>query len=246
MNKLNKKGFTLVELLAVIIILAIVVGITIPAVLTTTSNAKKKAFQTAANTMADWIDRQYQVYTTGITTDGIATLDPTFESECINHQGKYIDSTGTEKNYTDTYTCDTSKRVTFVNKDFIIAAGLKIENVRTREDDDNSFTGIIGFDGENDSSTTFITSARYKNPSSAVTTFYRTQPTTSVYKYFYQEIYTMVSINPDTGRSCVRLVAKTGGDYPTLGVACGGVCTSTWDNSDNADNSAYCRTRKMY
>ena len=60
MKKLNRKGFTLVELLAVIIILAVVVGITIPAILTTTGNAKKKAAQNAANVAADWFDRQYQ------------------------------------------------------------------------------------------------------------------------------------------------------------------------------------------
>lgn len=112
MNKLNKKGFTLVELLAVIIILAIVVGITIPAVLTTTSSAKKKAFQTAANTMADWVDRQYQVYTTGISADGIATLDPTFEDACLNQS----------------YKC-TGTRYIRLTKDFANAAGIKSENI---------------------------------------------------------------------------------------------------------------------
>ena len=65
MKRLNKKGFTLVELLAVIIILAVVVGITIPAVLSTVSGAKSSAFETASKTAADWFDRQYQAYLVG-------------------------------------------------------------------------------------------------------------------------------------------------------------------------------------
>jgi len=81
-NNQRKKGFTLVELLAVIIILAIVVGITIPAVLTTTNKTKEKAFQTAADSVANWFDRQYEIYTTGVTVDGIATLDENFIHVC--------------------------------------------------------------------------------------------------------------------------------------------------------------------
>ena len=60
-KKMNKKGFTLVELLAVIIILAIVVGITIPAVMTTTKNAKAKALDTAVETVRTYIQEQYEL-----------------------------------------------------------------------------------------------------------------------------------------------------------------------------------------
>ncbi len=85
MRKLNRKGFTLVELLAVIIILAIVVGITIPAVLTTTSKAREKAFQTSVDSFANWLGRQYEAYNIG--DDTIAKVDQAFKDYCTDSNG---------------------------------------------------------------------------------------------------------------------------------------------------------------
>lgn len=77
MKKLNRKGFTLVELLAVIIILAIVVGISIPAVLSTINNSRKKAAVTAAEVAANWVSEQYTI----LSVDSSA-VDSTWKTIC--------------------------------------------------------------------------------------------------------------------------------------------------------------------
>ena len=48
---INKKGFTLVELLAVIVILAVLILLALPAVLRTMERARDRAFITEANTI---------------------------------------------------------------------------------------------------------------------------------------------------------------------------------------------------
>ena len=65
MKKLNRKGFTLIELLAVIVILAIVLVVTIPSVLTTMNDARDKNLQNAADTVAEWFTKQYELAVLG-------------------------------------------------------------------------------------------------------------------------------------------------------------------------------------
>ena len=122
MKRLNKKGFTLVELLAVIIILAIVVGITIPAVLTTVDQARKKAGEDAAAIMADWIDKQY-----GLVTIGFGGADSIFTTVCgdtgVGCTNKTIDPT------------DSSFA------DFVTTAGLKTSDISQVEITINTVSG---------------------------------------------------------------------------------------------------------
>ena len=69
MRKLNRKGFTLVELLAVIVILAIVVGITLVTVLPTLKESRQEAFDLTAQTAADYLEKEYQLYAVGQTSN---------------------------------------------------------------------------------------------------------------------------------------------------------------------------------
>ena len=64
--KLNNKGFTLIELLAVIVILAIVMVVTIPSVIQSMNNARMTSFQNAADTVADWFQKQHDLATMGM------------------------------------------------------------------------------------------------------------------------------------------------------------------------------------
>lgn len=74
MKRLNRKGFTLVELLAVIVILAIVVGITLVTVLPTLQKSRQSAFELTPNTAGDFLEKQYQSQLIGELNVGSAAV----------------------------------------------------------------------------------------------------------------------------------------------------------------------------
>ncbi len=61
MKRLNRKGFTLVELLAVIVILAIVVGIALYTILPTLETSRKKSFDVAVDAIRSYIQDQKEM-----------------------------------------------------------------------------------------------------------------------------------------------------------------------------------------
>lgn len=74
---LNKKGFTLIELLAVIVILAIIMVVTIPTVLSSMNNARTNQLQNAADSVAEWFTKEYELAAMG---DYMGGADPAFNT----------------------------------------------------------------------------------------------------------------------------------------------------------------------
>ena len=117
MKKLNRKGFTLVELLAVIVILAIVVGITMVTILPTLENSRKKAFDTAVETISNYIQDQKDMsllsadlrgstYNSGVgeaDCDGkeATAENPNHKQYCDGTTGNLLTTTGYDKNITE-------------------------------------------------------------------------------------------------------------------------------------------------
>ncbi|MBP3445361.1 MAG: type II secretion system protein [Bacilli bacterium] len=60
MKKLNKKGFTLVELLAVIVVLALIMVLAVPSVLTSMNSARQSTFLLYAGKMIEAAQTRYQ------------------------------------------------------------------------------------------------------------------------------------------------------------------------------------------
>ena len=91
--KLNRKGFTLVELLAVIVILAIVVGIALTTVLPTLKKSRQEAFNLTANTAADYLEKQYQLTLIGDISGGTLEMSGEIATDLTDTANAAMDAT---------------------------------------------------------------------------------------------------------------------------------------------------------
>lgn len=231
-KKTKKKGFTLVELLAVIIILAIVVGITIPAVMTTLESTRKKAFQVAANSMADWVDREYSAYLAGGDTSGagMLTLSEDFANLCLRKCGqdpyKDYNKSSSGVAYSDFNSCYCTIRINALTADFVKAAGLKPANfdLTLFGSDSNRYNSLrLSENGEK------VMRANRDDEMSG--TGGLSLNGTSTYRR------SRVYIDASSGRSCVTLISSADtSDYPAGKIACGGLC-----QSDDPTTPNYCK-----
>ena len=99
MKRLNRKGFTLVELLAVIVILAIVVGITLVTILPTLENSRKKSFDVAVDAIRSYIQDQQEMSLLSSDLQGDAYNDAVgTASSGDGSTGDLLEVTGYDKN----------------------------------------------------------------------------------------------------------------------------------------------------
>lgn len=107
--KLNKKGFTLVELLAVIVVLAVIMVIAIPTVIDSMNSAKKNSFVMYGQKMITAAMSKVQ----GDALDGVAAKSVYKFSELVASSGQYKGYVSySNGNYT----------VSFYNADYVASA----------------------------------------------------------------------------------------------------------------------------
>ncbi len=90
--KKNKKGFTLVELLAVIVVLAIIMIIAIPSVMESMNKARKNAFKIYAQKVLNTAMTKYQadMLTGGTSSTNCYTLTALMKQGTGNYKGRVV------------------------------------------------------------------------------------------------------------------------------------------------------------
>lgn len=123
MKKLNKKGFTLIEMLVVIAIIAILVAIIIPIV----SSATEKA--AAATDAANLRSYKAEIVTSYLSNDGKVTVDGSTVTCNINSPAmKAVKSLGVAECEASTNGVGSNFAVTYTNGDFSVTYGGKTIN----------------------------------------------------------------------------------------------------------------------
>ncbi len=126
MKKLNKKGFTLVELLAVIVILALLIVVVATTALPAMNNAKKNSLETYSKRVVEQAKTLFISAQTGGTVNECTTTKCTF-TQIKNIMGNDVDSTysiPSGKNITVEYDTTNEK---YVIKGYITGSGYTTE-----------------------------------------------------------------------------------------------------------------------
>lgn len=118
---MNRRGFTLIELLAVVVIMGIILVVTIPSVINTTKMTKEKQLKNAANTVADWYTKQYELDSLGM---GAADEEYKFKPNVVNYEQSrpfYLNSSSADPPNADRKSTLEAAGVSDVDANFVLA-----------------------------------------------------------------------------------------------------------------------------
>lgn len=142
MKKNNRKGFTLVELLAVIIVLALILVFAIPAVLDTSTRAQKKSFATYARRVLTLAQEYVEAQKLDGDVDNMA-----FKNE--TGSGFSLGTNDNEYTACIEYTTDGTYKIYMFNKTYYVGTvtGTKSGATEAQLKDSDNVNNISDLDG---------------------------------------------------------------------------------------------------